>query len=55
MIIDSGLDSEAIVSFVATDNYLGGQLIKMDVRDAEPGESAGSVKRPGVDDDGAET
>ena len=26
VIIDSGLDSEAIVSFVATDNYLGGQL-----------------------------
>jgi ribose transport system substrate-binding protein len=26
VIIDSGLQSEAIVSFVATDNYLGGQL-----------------------------
>ena len=26
VIIDSGLESDAIVSFVATDNYLGGQL-----------------------------
>ena len=26
VIIDSGLQSEAIISFVATDNYLGGQL-----------------------------